>query len=598
MFNPGFQLPGRVGTDVAEQNLQAPPILRTEIKASDKWFQANGRTASDVAERIVAARAGQIHQFWQAQQQNYNAGVVKIVSRALSLPQLTIRYDAIQGTQILTLTVYPESSPPKVGEAVIDINLDGYIAFFHHELFYPHNRNPDGSLYVSGPYDLFINGYLVLTDMKIENLDSCWIVMIGDTALQLPSIHDKENPLKLLAGSVPDRGNVKEVQGTQFGVMIPAHKDLPGYFVFDWGDGLNPDNYAMDNNAGPWAHHSTGPTRIVRGIHFADPTKCPLNPTGDNLITIQPSDGGKPGPFAYDANDDYVLAEFFDRQSMRVVQSTHKYPQAPGRTVTTNDKPLYWEQDMRRVMLKNSTSASTGGGSGTLEVDLTPAKTYPLAAALGEPPIPGSAYYTPPTSNMNTLWQAYSDKNAQYIKDTTAYSKILSAAVQAYEQANLNYIKASWPSGSLITSFFFYIHNAAPAGPDAQAALDATTAEGVAATAFQSAQTYTPDYTTKASAWVAAATVAMTAAKTAFQSLAALTPSSGPVQAALAVNINLANVRLSTLTAYMAAAGDGGPQPPTVPAFSSAGGVGIANFRYRTFTVAADNTFTFDQWNF
>ena len=68
---------------------------------------------------------------------------------------------------------------------------------------------------------------------------------------------------------------------------------------------------------------------------------------------------------------DVVLAEFYDRKSLRVGTASWNYASAPG-GVLINDKPLYWNCNIDPTAL------------GGLDFDLTPAKSYPEASTLGQ----------------------------------------------------------------------------------------------------------------------------------------------------------------------------------------------------------------------
>lgn len=68
---------------------------------------------------------------------------------------------------------------------------------------------------------------------------------------------------------------------------------------------------------------------------------------------------------------DVVLAEFYDRKSLRVGTASWNYTSAPG-GVLINDKPLYWNCNFDPTAL------------GGVDFDLTPASSYPEASTLGQ----------------------------------------------------------------------------------------------------------------------------------------------------------------------------------------------------------------------
>lgn len=452
MFNPGFQLPGRVGTDVAEQNLQAPPILRTEIKASDKWFQANGRTASDVAERIVAARAGQIHQFWQAQQQNYNAGVVKIVSRALSLPQLTIRYDAIQGTQILTLTVYPENPSTPQPLSQIDLNMDGFIAW----------TMTTGTGSASVGYQFQVNGQSIYSYSMPPSQNVTIVFLFGKTALKCQSLIDKSETNPQLPGNpnqplfpavLPSRAPVKAFTN-EFGVGIAERADLPGYFLYDPSLELFNGGRFISQNAYDIIQTIVVP---VQG--------SPLNDKGLNTfrVKLNPSVafGVKNGwGGGYD-----MYAEFYDRFEVRVVDQSWRLK---GGNITVNDKPLFFrmasgaypEQAMDIDFGKKTidTTQRTGINPGTA---FTPAQATGQPASLTQwsdqtaangmsqgywrPGDPQPAQPTPP----NSPWQFAVDAALQAI---LAWNNLVYLMSLSYE--NVGAVVQSTPTDQIPVTIY------------------------------------------------------------------------------------------------------------------------------------------------
>jgi hypothetical protein len=585
--------------------MQAMPQTRMEIVASEKWYQANGDDAQPMAESIVRQYEGAISQFYRAQEHNYNAGIAPVVSAEWTINgYIKLQYQNVQGSPILTVTVFPQNNAPQPqGSSVLDMNYDGYIAWLHNEA----NFNDSNPTDVSGPYDVFLNGYLVLSNQKITCMNPIFLIMFGTTALQLHSLHDNQNPLKLSQPIAPARTKIKATSGA-YGSTIPEHADMPGYFVLDWGDQLNPDLFAYDADATIKTFltyiGTTSPTQtwdqytntfatitskpgaqIIGGIQFADPTKSPLNSHGYNTLTIQPHAGGLQGPTGYNQSFDFFLAEFFDRKSLRIVNSTPKYPPIVGRQVTTNDKPLLWAGYTQNPVLDGTSSTYIGNGTGTLKMDLTPADAYPLASALGEAPT-GQLTYVAPTTGMETAWSSYSTAYQAYITAEEAYAASNAAATAAYAPA-----VAAWNGVPPPTNYYLDTLVLADGGTawslGDPPALD--TPSQALVRAYLNSLTALDDATASNVSTAAAAFVAAVNAMTAYDT------SKFPRN--IAYNTRVANgaaaYAAATVT-YLLATHTIPPIPPAVT-FSSAGAQSINAFKYRTVTVT-NGEFAFGDW--
>ena len=91
----------------------------------------------------------------------------------------------------------------------------------------------------------------------------------------------------------------------------------------------------------------------------------------ENLTTAELEAAAAANDLVVEGQQDVVLAEFYDRKSLRVGTASWNFASAPG-GVLINDKPLYWNCDIDPTAL------------GGLDFDLTPANSYPEASTLGE----------------------------------------------------------------------------------------------------------------------------------------------------------------------------------------------------------------------
>lgn len=302
--------------------MQAPTINRTQIDST------GGSSDALLADALIDLYAGSISTFIQASRRNYALGIVSIYDRALELPGLSIRHQVQQRREIVTLTPRPSAS-----NAPIDLNFDGYIAWVHNSGFAG-----------EGPYDVFLNGYRVFKDVTVGTSPIGCVMGFGKTVLKCQSLHNKQNPLKLLPKVLPPRATIKSSGN------IPGHDDLLGYFVFDWADPFAPDDEAY---IGPpdslwrlnpesidtitWTKTTLFP-RSGNDSTTGQPLS-PLNIKKMNQIVVQLSDdaGSKVPDTPGIGSEDYILAEFYDRGSFRTVYQSWHYT---GGTILVNDKPL------------------------------------------------------------------------------------------------------------------------------------------------------------------------------------------------------------------------------------------------------------------
>lgn len=121
----GTQLPMQKGSGEAfEQTLQAPPVVRVDIRASKDWFaRTEAPTRQMAADRIVEEFSGLIQQIVYGQRQNYQLGDVQMWRKMLRFPGLDVEYTMRAGYETIILTVYPESVPDTKTVRKITINI-------------------------------------------------------------------------------------------------------------------------------------------------------------------------------------------------------------------------------------------------------------------------------------------------------------------------------------------------------------------------------------------------------------------------------------------------------------------------------------------
>jgi hypothetical protein len=602
-FRLPFQLPPYQDGDSFGQTMQAPPVMRLQVSASQKWYQANGDLATVAAEKILQRNMGVVTQFFRAQQHNNNIGGLPVQSTELQREDISMRYMAVQGTEILEITVYPENDNAQPAEQLVDINKDGYIAWTHNESGYPDDDGGTKPPNVSGPFDVFVNGYLVLQGMKVTRMNSIFLVMFGQTALQLHSMHDQQNPLNsppfaLYSPVTPGRPSIDEKVGV-WGITIPKHDDVFLY-PFVWGDGLNPNRWAYDGNnpgtplwsgqtwdeytalaaLGPGAGNTTATP--IQGIQFADPENSPLVSEGPNTITVQTSDARTAGATTYNNQYDLFLTEFFDRKSMRLVYSTPLHPPQPDQTVLTNDKPLAWGGFATNAVLDGNTTPVPGGGTGitvgasalTQKFDLTLQDQYPEASVLGEAPTKVLTYI-PPTETMLDRWNTYVTQYETWVPAYDAWAAEYRTAFLAMLAAEDAYNTAFTTAGG---------YDSLDGIPDLASLLAASRAAqealAIAAAAFSSGPNSTTQaaYNTALMNALAADTALWTAADA--PKYTDLIP--------LETTFTNAQIALNAVQVTE-------PPAPTVPIFTSAGSMAIDGFKYRYFTVT-NGAFEFGDW--
>ena len=310
--------------------------MQYRIDASDDWQAQNGQVAAIVADAIVQSYSSSISQFINNQRQQMRLGIIEQREHQMSLPGIDVDWSSNQGDETIKITVKPEYVNPLSLPFLIDINLDGYLAFVH-------NFQAGQAGFDPIPYDLLVNGTVVCTYYPQLSMLSAYtptgsmetitgaavavVVAFGPTALRCQSLHDKVNPFNpkspqhvstmpaLMTQCQPARAGIKDATGTNGG-DIPAHKDLLGYFIWGppventpatiylgWGDPFNPDDYAYDGNIqafpniwsfgnGYDASGFASPVQLGTIVQYESALTSPLNANGKNVFQVQPNPAG------------------------------------------------------------------------------------------------------------------------------------------------------------------------------------------------------------------------------------------------------------------------------------------------------------------
>lgn len=556
MFNPSFT----ANNDLV---VTPPPQLRMRVEASQQWFFENNDSIQQKAEEIVSRHEGQISQFWQAQQQNYRTGVIAVMTTQIKLSaELELQFQAVQNTTILTITVYPENTTSKTKPQVEDPNLDGYIVWVHDQPGFPDEINYSPA--VAGPYDIYINDYLVVKDYQPTSQCEAVVIMFGPTALRCFSLQDPQtqgdpelNPL----ASKQNGGLAQRVIPTlqpplpddvaYDGTPLPKHNDLFGYYLFNWEDIRNPALMVQIGNGvvqrwDAWHQLNNFPIakpRITQGVHFASALKSPLNAKGSNAISVTLSPGAaNPELLTLDV----LYAEFYDRNKGRIVQQSWTYATDATNSfyIGITDKPRQYGTQFNGVF----------GGQLNLGVDLTSVKnpvaseTNALVAPTGY--LKGSSAVTGISAAQQAALAAYL---AAINASLTAWQNVLAPQIAAavaniVSLTTLSQNATTTANNALIAleTLQEQIVNAARSGDQA-----ALTADEQQLPARQSAYT-----SAKAAADAAAASL---------------------------------NAAYGTLVALQSSL------PPDLPARPLSAGLSIDNFKYRTVLVSGQSWF-FGAW--
>ncbi len=379
----------------------SPPVMQYRIDASNDWQAQNGQVAAIVADAIVQSYSSSISQFIDNQRQQMRLGIIEQREHQFSAPGLDIDWSSNQGDETIRITVKPEYINPAQLPFLIDLNYDGYAAYVLNYRYYTYTNGAQPEVYTIIPINIIVNGYGCILGYKPDpglftalppllgttppETTIPWvqtvilIVAFGSTALRCQSIQDLTlnnipqltgsgvslNTFTAAKGSGGPAGNVspprKNIPATSAGgFAVPAHKDLLGYFVFNWEDQFNPDEWAYSgpaaydkanniNNifAPDWKFDSLfgkGPPPIVEIIQFENASKSPLNVSDLNTIACQFATLPIPNDIFTANGYGLACAEFYNRATPRVAFSSWNYPQAPA-GVLVNDEPLYYSTD-------------------------------------------------------------------------------------------------------------------------------------------------------------------------------------------------------------------------------------------------------------
>ena len=457
----------------------APPVMQYRIDASDDWQAQNGQVAAIVADAIVESYSSSISQFINNQRQQMRLGIIEQRSHQWSAPGLDIDWSSNQGDETIKITVKPEYINLLSLPFLIDINLDGYVAYVHQwaQLSAPAIDN--------APIDLILNGYGVITNYTPDDdllalyqpaLDPnppaapilqatvMFVIAFGPTALRCQSIQDLTvNKVPIIGGSGVNLNTFAAAKGSNGPTArispprkniaasgnAPAHKDLLGYFIFNWGDQFNPDSWAYngDQGVGPdytFAANFPVPD-IIKVIQFKTAEKSPLVVAGKNNFYAQHS--STPALNTGQNADDFLCAEFYNRANLRVATSSWTYPNAAA-GVLVNDQPIYFACDGGDPFSDRGAGTNFG-----LNFDLTPVKSPPDAVPFGtSSPTPGVV--TPLTADQQAALAANAAAAVTYGAAYNAALATLNAAQQALVTANQNIITPS--RGSDVTLAYAY----------------------------------------------------------------------------------------------------------------------------------------------
>lgn len=420
------------------------PTMQYTIDASNDWFTQNAGKDL-IADLIVQHYSSQVSQFVNNNRQQYsllggdgprrtqtsNDGIG--VDHIFNGPQETIR-----------ITVKPEFFNLGNLPLLLDLNFDGYCALVHNWEKLP----PPGV--DNAAIDFVVNGFGILTnytpdddllqiyqpalepDPPAAEVTQATIIVIaafGPTALRCQSQQDasKKNTFVLQKASggplpplVPGRVGIPAAGD------VPKHPDLLGYFVFNWGDQLNPDAWAYNGSqgSGPDFTYDANfpPATIVKIIQFKDASKSPLNINGPNSMYAQYTN--TPAVGTGQNGVDFLCAEFFDRNALRAVVQSWTYSIGVAEAILVNDKPLYFAVDGGSPF--SDIGAKTNFG---LDWDLTSQQNVPDAATLGN----ASTTTRTPTP-ISGEQQAVIDANAAAASiHGAAFSAALTALTAAQE---------------------------------------------------------------------------------------------------------------------------------------------------------------------
>ena len=223
---PKWVNPPSKGTDLFPNTIGPPPILRV----------LGGLNPEEEA-ALLSKNTQEINRFYLGQTQDYNAGGLTYVRNQRSIPDLDMTYINNMGTPMLVLqpTAKKEEvieAKPVKPEQLIDMMLDGYVAFVHEN--------------VPGPFEFYLNDNLIYTSNANTNITDAggWVEVLilrfGQDAMKSHSEPGAPTP--------PDKDSTTDLNNSHykelFPKIVPDRLDqvIPRYWVYDW---LNPANILL-----------------------------------------------------------------------------------------------------------------------------------------------------------------------------------------------------------------------------------------------------------------------------------------------------------------------------------------------------------------
>lgn len=354
MWEPPNQFRPQKGPEAYPDTTQQPTSgIRATIDASLNWYAQNATAAQLVGEIIVDFYSANMSQFINTCRHNYSLSTAEQDRRQLALPGFELDWSMNQGIEHIDVVVHPESFNHQNLLPKVDLNYDGYIVWLHDEPYFPNiiDNKPTSA----GPYDIYVNGVQVLQGFKPTIQFGGAVIMFGQTALRCQSLCDADdglssnNPLfqKINGGLVnrdlPPLTPDIAVMTAPDGLTLSSHKDLPGYFVFEWNQTINQATLVTENDGISYIRFSSfdstaGTPQLQKGIQFFNSSKSPLVPNGPNFVTVIPSPAAAIPEILM---IDILYAEFFKRDKIRVVSQSANLDPDPQNdlNIATLDTP-------------------------------------------------------------------------------------------------------------------------------------------------------------------------------------------------------------------------------------------------------------------
>jgi hypothetical protein len=326
-------------------------VIREQINASKLFFQGKDQgQIVDIAQRIISRRWGDISQFINAQRQQ---GIVLPANyKSVSYPDMDLEYTRIGKQETLNMMIYPEqeSSEEKQGHNYVNVNYDGYVAWVH----WQQRELINGVPYVVGPFDIFLNDYLLIEKFVPRNPCGAYVVLFGKTALLCESYQDDDgrtnnkliqsNPRDTIPAVQP-RGGWGFYPNGSSPTGVPQNnvtKQL-GYWIFDNTNPLSPTDYIGGQGYyQTWDEltQNTGVIVFSEGLWFETAEDCPIQYQGGNTLSWQVSPTGVSGEVRVAG---FGIAEFYNRTNFRnVTQSWVSSLPTTDDTLAINDSPIIW----------------------------------------------------------------------------------------------------------------------------------------------------------------------------------------------------------------------------------------------------------------